>query len=138
MDVGEGRVAGTNARWQQRRHLLDLGALADEDHALAHGSPAVRKVEEYGRLAAAHQSKAVRTVVEDVVVRIEKDAQQEIVLGDAHCIGLPALGVAFYQQTSVHSMMARTYAQGPSQGSAAGALERRAGCGGLPALARPA
>jgi hypothetical protein len=64
MDVGEGGVAGIYARRQQRRHLLNLGTLADEHHALARRCPAVRKVEEDGCLAAAHRSKAVRTVVE--------------------------------------------------------------------------
>ncbi len=61
MDVGEGGVAGIDARRQQRRHLLNLGTLADEHHTLARGCPAVRKVEEDGCLAAAHQSKAVKT-----------------------------------------------------------------------------
>jgi len=63
MDVGEGGVAGIDARRQQRRHLLNLGTLADEHHTLARGCPAVRKVEEDGCLAAAHQSRLSRRMV---------------------------------------------------------------------------
>ena len=72
MDVGEGGVARIDARRQQRRHLLNLGALADEDYALARGCSAVRKVEQDGCLAAAHQSKAVRAVVERAGVKNRK------------------------------------------------------------------